>query len=58
MYSARLESNESQQSPTSSPPVDGKKFLIRDDTKTTEYLMDNPMSPKLSLKAVGVEYLP
>ena len=57
MYSARLESNESQQSPTS-PPVDGKKFLIRDDTKTTEYLMDNPMSPKLNLKAVGVEYLP
>ena len=56
MYSNRLDSNESQ-SPTISLPI-GSKFLIRDDTRTTEYLVDNPMSPKLNLKAVGVEYLP
>ena len=55
MYSNSKDTNESQ-SPTS-PPV-GSKFIIREDTKTTEYMIENTMSPKLNLKAVGVEYLP
>ena len=55
MYNNKPEMNEIQ-SPLS-PPI-GSNLLIREETKTTEYLIENTMSPKLNLKAVGVEYLP